>query len=273
MALVFKPRILPVSFPRLSFPRSAGPHRPLFAIAAAALCAAALVAPAAQATTVHDATGAGDVLNGFDPVAHADLDVVSASGTYNSTTLFLSSVQNGAIGTSTGNLYVWGIDRGAGQDTILAHSPGQPSLGNGVKFDAFVTFDSTGTHDGLFLIEYNADKSVKSVTPGNFDSSWVTIDGNTISVAIPLSELPMTGDFTSPSQFGLNLWPRLGDTSTTAHIVDFAPNGLEQDRYGNPLFNPSAAPEPASWALMIGGFGLAGAMLRRRRSTGFSATA
>jgi hypothetical protein len=28
----------------------------------------------------------------------------------------------------------------------------------------------------------------------------------------------------------------------------------------------SAAPEPATWALMIGGFGLAGAMLRRRRA-------
>ena len=28
---------------------------------------------------------------------------------------------------------------------------------------------------------------------------------------------------------------------------------------------PSAVPEPASWALMIGGFGLAGAALRRQR--------
>jgi hypothetical protein len=266
VARVFQPRNLPMSFARLS-----GSHRPLFAMAAAAICAAALAAPAARATTVHDATGAGDVLNGFDPVAHADLDVVSASGTYNSTTLFLSSVQNGAIGTSAGNLYVWGIDRGAGQDTILAHSPGQPSLGNGVKFDAFVTFDSTGDNDHLFTITYKADKSVDTITEGLFDKSWVTIDGNTISVALPLSELQPTGAFTSPSQYGLNLWPRLGDTSTTAHIVDFAPNGREQDRYGNPLFNPSAVPEPTSWALMIAGFGLAGATLRRRRALGFSA--
>jgi len=29
---------------------------------------------------------------------------------------------------------------------------------------------------------------------------------------------------------------------------------------------PAAVPEPASWALMVGGFGLAGATLRRRRS-------
>jgi hypothetical protein len=34
----------------------------------------------------------------------------------------------------------------------------------------------------------------------------------------------------------------------------------------------AAVPEPASWALMIGGFGMAGGMLRRRR-TAVAATA
>ncbi|WP_367255337.1 PEPxxWA-CTERM sorting domain-containing protein [uncultured Phenylobacterium sp.] len=29
---------------------------------------------------------------------------------------------------------------------------------------------------------------------------------------------------------------------------------------------PAAVPEPATWALMIGGFGMAGAMLRRRKA-------
>jgi hypothetical protein len=34
----------------------------------------------------------------------------------------------------------------------------------------------------------------------------------------------------------------------------------------NVTYNATAAPEPAAWALMIGGFGLAGAALRRRRA-------
>src|SRR4051794_13794400 len=106
--------------------------RPMLMLSAVALAASISIAGSAHATTVTDPIG--DVLNGFDAAAHADLDVVSASGTYNATHLFLSSTQNGAVGTSVGNLYVWGVDRGQGQDTILAHSPGQPSLGNGVKF-------------------------------------------------------------------------------------------------------------------------------------------
>ena len=37
--------------------------------------------------------------------------------------------------------------------------------------------------------------------------------------------------------------------------------------FDNTGASQGAAPEPASWALMIGGFGLAGAALRRRRTS------
>ncbi|WP_293679014.1 PEPxxWA-CTERM sorting domain-containing protein [uncultured Phenylobacterium sp.] len=36
--------------------------------------------------------------------------------------------------------------------------------------------------------------------------------------------------------------------------------------YDDFTFTPNAVPEPSTWALMIGGFGLAGAALRRRRT-------
>lgn len=56
-----------------------------------------------------------------------------------------------------------------------------------------------------------------------------------------------------------------GDTIVPQNLPDIqdGPTG------GEPTLDerlPSAAPEPASWALMISGFGLAGAGLRRRRT-------
>ena len=37
------------------------------------------------------------------------------------------------------------------------------------------------------------------------------------------------------------------------------------DNFGSIAFDISAVPEPAAWAMMIGGFGLAGAAIRRRK--------
>jgi hypothetical protein len=43
----------------------------------------------------------------------------------------------------------------------------------------------------------------------------------------------------------------------------YAPVGLSEVRFG-------AVPEPATWALLIGGFGAAGMALRRRRMSAFA---
>lgn len=42
---------------------------------------------------------------------------------------------------------------------------------------------------------------------------------------------------------------------------------------GTISFSPGAVPEPASWAMLIGGIGMAGAALRRRRQAGKAAIA
>jgi len=48
-----------------------------------------------------------------------------------------------------------------------------------------------------------------------------------------------------------------GTTSATAVAATYT---------GTATFNAGAVPEPASWAMMIGGFGLIGAAMRRRRT-------
>ena len=54
------------------------------------------------------------------------------------------------------------------------------------------------------------------------------------------------------------------DTSVDA-LIDPTYAALTGD-----IYSASTVPEPASWALMIGGFGMAGTALRRQRRTGFA---
>ncbi|HXA39806.1 MAG TPA: PEPxxWA-CTERM sorting domain-containing protein [Phenylobacterium sp.] len=55
---------------------------------------------------------------------------------------------------------------------------------------------------------------------------------------------------------------------TGLETLHFMPNGVWSGGFiDNVQLTTAGVPEPASWALMIGGFGLAGAMLRRRRAT------
>ena len=64
-------------------------------------------------------------------------------------------------------------------------------------------------------------------------------------------------------QFGLNDDLFSDNTGGLQVCVDHGDDACFRKFYGG---GPAAVPEPASWALMIGGFGLAGAALRRRRN-------
>jgi len=56
----------------------------------------------------------------------------------------------------------------------------------------------------------------------------------------------------------------------TSVVMSIGPSNDSALGIGEVQFNGSAAPEPASWAMMIGGFGLVGATMRRRQRSKLS---
>jgi hypothetical protein len=217
-------------------------------LAAAASSLALAAGGVAHATTVSDAKG--DILPSFDPKgAHttdnfADLDVVSASATYNSVNVVLTAEMAGAIGSTDTGFYVWGVNTGTGTD-FFQQQADHPEVGKGVIFDTFIVLHT----DGTGAVNYFSGEPSEGLGSGS-----VTISGNVIQAVIPRALLDSTG-FTI-DQFGFNIWPRANGFANT-DVTDFAPDDHN--------FNASATPEPATWAFLISGFGLAGAALRRRR--------
>ncbi len=225
------------------------------AVLGAAAVALALGASAAQATTVHDGQG---LLPTFDPNGATttdnfrDLDVKSATVSYDAKFVYLNATMYGDIGSTEHGFYAWGINTGAGTDffQFLHDKMGQVDVGpdgDTVAFDTFILLNPDGTGAVHYLTKSDVDPLVK-----------LTVDGSSIRAVI--SRETLEDDATVDiSKWGFNIWPRTNDLGN-ASISDFAPNGHN--------FNATASvPEPATWALMIAGFGLAGSTLRRRRSS------
>ena len=206
---------------------------------------AAAVAVAGPAAAVTDP--AGDFLATFTGAHSGDLDILATTAAFDGTNFVLSATVNGAIGASTGALYIWGIDRGAGTERLTL---GTPSVGAGIKWDAVAVLFPDGTARAV---------SFPAMGPPAIIPLFgaVTVSGDTISGVIPLSGLPSRGF--APEDYTFALWTRLRTNPAVdgpnTELADFAPDVSSFK---------AAVPEPATWALMFGGFGLAGAALRRR---------
>lgn len=197
--------------------------------------ATALVAAApAQATTVNDPIG--DFIPTYTGPDQADLDVVSFSVTYNAlqSAFLIQSTMAGAIDSALGGFYAIGVNTGTGPNSFA-------SIGlDGVRFNQVIAVQKDGT----------AAIGGVALAPGS-----VIISGATFSLLVPLSRLPSTGF--DPAQYGFNIWPRSGAGGIEV-ISDFAPDDATISAAGT-------VPEPATWSMLILGFGACGYVLRRHR--------
>ena len=196
----------------------------------AGLAGLVLACAPAQANTWIDPVG--DFLPTMGGTPQNDLDVTSFTILYNAgTSLFtIKSTMAGTIDLNTGGFYVIGVNTGTPNGNFA-------NIGlDKVVFDKLIFVRKTGNS--------TANGAANIINP--------VFSGASFSVDVPLAFLASTG-FT-PDYYGFNIWPRNG-LGGVPGLTDFAPNNGTL----------AAVPEPASWALMIGGLALAGAALRRRR--------
>jgi hypothetical protein len=236
---------------------SVPPHR-LHAFRQVAVAAGAALCLAAVPLAAH-ADHVSDTPLDFAPtyvgVRLPELDIRDAVTIFNGEAFDIYSSHGFTFPANPGappRTFVWGVDRGAGEERLV---DGSPSLGQGVFFDAVVVLTVTGLADiSGFVTTFGPGGPLTT----DLDDNVFTF-GDLHGALVPVSLLPSTGFAFTDYRF--NLWSR--DGAGNDHIADFA---LEGGMFGVEDQSPAAVPEPATWALMIGGFGMAGAALRRRRA-------
>jgi PEP-CTERM motif len=223
-------------------------HRNAGKIAASALAALSLTlmsAAPSSAAAVSDPPN--DFLPTFAGPHNGDLDVLSTNATVSGSFIDVTATLNGNVGQTPGAQYVFGFDRGKG-------TPKFANIGN-----PNVIFDSTA------VLNFNQGKTSQVndlISKQSFALDGATASGNTISAAIPLSNLPSEGF--SPNNYTFNLWPETVPANpANTEISDFAPDNA-MARVSSA--GTTATPEPGTMSL----FGMAAvgvfAAIRRRKS-------
>nr|WP_309646703.1 PEPxxWA-CTERM sorting domain-containing protein [Phenylobacterium sp.] len=196
--------------------------------------------------------------------ATAAAALLSANAASAATVVLFSDFEND--GTISQGFGTWGVYGAADGWTTLAgpgieiqnHAAGNPDPTGGTNFveldshansSMFYTLGSTGSFDLSFL--YSPRPNVGSTS-------------NVIDVYL---DTTLLGTYTANGGGGTS-WSTANSSfyATAGQKLIFAAGG-SSDSLGGYVDNItlSAVPEPATWAMMIMGFGLAGSALRRRR--------
>ena len=217
-----------------------------WAAAAAVMGALASAAPASAVTRVMTFSGQvaslDDETHLFAPTSFNDLTDKSFTAT-----LTFNLPSSGRITTATGDVVIGGSMVGRPQFVSAMFS--------------FAGVDHAFAGDLFNLVGLDAAGAAEGKLRGLVDGQQEDLTLHANITPFPLLDLGV--DFVGTQA--------PADTGSGFRALNTDGNGgvtlgvLFIDRVSLADAHASAAPEPAGWALMIGGFGLAGAALRRRR--------
>ena len=164
-------------------------------------------------------------------------------------TLFTQDTPTGAL-TSPGSVsYQFEANAGAGLTSFTLN--GYASLdGEGNGYTDVFTLSLNGT--GILSGSYN-------LGGGGYDITYFAPVGSSVSISTPGSWAGGTGLFSVPLAL---------TTGTNTLTLSYSGNaqGLGDEGWGvSNLSVTGGVPEPATWALLVAGFGFVGASLRRQR--------
>jgi hypothetical protein len=130
-------------------------------------------------------------------------------------------------------------------------------------YEYSLTFNLTAAEaaGASFSGRYAADNAI----------SWIKLNGTQLASTADPAGL---GGFTFWSSFAASTPAFQAGSNTLAfRVINYSQDGGNPSGLRVEFTNATVGvvPEPASWALMIGGFGMAGAMLRRRRLVAITA--
>ncbi|MBC9034685.1 PEPxxWA-CTERM sorting domain-containing protein [Sphingomonas sp. JC676] len=227
-------------------------------IGAAALALGLASAPAMAQDIDTTGTYGGDISSFGTPntATYGQTFTVGAENALNSFTMYLDSGSGGALNFQA-YVYAWTGSRAVG-NALFASTTQQfngSSYGNPVAFDF-----NTGSLNLVSGQQYVAFVTTAGVANSGYASAYMPFNGwGTDTYA--------GGDFvyfnngTDFAQLTARNWDCTGCGFGDAHFKADFTAGI------------SAVPEPAAWGMLIGGFGLAGGMMRSRARKGRTAIA